>query len=391
VATVRYASGDAAGGPAPVTASDNEETTRRLSRQRRRVRRLRLLAFVTSLVALISIVAVVGVVVYWRLYLLGPEAGTPFVRGPFLTALSTNDAAFAWSVSPAGPVQITAVGPDARLVNADASGHLVGLAPATRYAWTAAFAGRAEAAGAFTTAPTAATSPIRFAVIGDYGSGNDHEWAVGRVLAAQDPAFILTAGDNSYLVALPSLLNRNLFDPLRAAIGSARLWATFGEHDLFLDGGAAIIDALHLPGTRYTIRYGPVQVVTLGLQADQSAIVYAAAMLAQPGPSIRFVLVHRPIQPDNPILPVLRRAHVAAIFAGHLHRYERRIVGGLLELTAGTSGEGPSDAAHTPRSPDAIVSFENYGLVRVDISPLMIVYTFLDEQGRILDQTRVAR
>ena len=56
--------------------------------------------------------------------------------------------------------------------------------------------------------------PVRFAVLADYGSGNDDEWAVGRVLAAQRPEFAVTAGDNSYLVAAEPLLDRNIFRPL---------------------------------------------------------------------------------------------------------------------------------------------------------------------------------
>ena len=152
-------------------------------------------------------------------------------------------------------------------------------------------------------------------MIGDYGSGNDHEWAVGRVLAAGRPDFVVTAGDNSYLVALPPLLDRNIFQPLADVMTNAPLWATFGEHDLFWRNGAgASADALHLPGEggRYAVRYGPVQIVLLGLAADESALAFARRELAQPGPQVRFVVVHRPLQPGNPILPCLPRAEVAA-------------------------------------------------------------------------------
>src|SRR5205085_1511547 len=112
--------------------------------------------------------------------------------------------------------------------------------PATAYAWTAAVAGKARASGTFTTAAPRLSQPIEFGAIGDYGSGNDHEWAVGRVLAAGRPAFVVTAGDNSYLAAVPSLLDRNIFKPLAAVMANAPLWATFGEHDAFWRHGEAV-------------------------------------------------------------------------------------------------------------------------------------------------------
>jgi len=361
-----------------------------LARLGRRVRRLRIALAGTALVALVCALAVAAVLVYWHLYLLEPK-GTPFTRGPFITRLSSSGAAFAWTLDRSATVDLRALSPDGSEVTASA-GRFGALQPATRYSWTAAIAGRTRAAGTFTTAPVDLRTPIRFAVIGDYGAGNDHEWAVGRVLAAQQPDFILTAGDNSYLVALPALLDRNIFDPLHDAMANAPLWATLGEHDLFLDGGKAIIAALHLPGDgkHYSVRYGPIQIVALGLQADAAGLSYARRALAEQGPSVRFILVHRPIRAGNPILPLLRARHVAAILAGHLHRYERQVVSGVLEFTAGTSGEGPGDPGHTRPSPHAAISLLNYGLLRIDVASGGIAYSFVDEQGHVLDRHRGA-
>ena len=369
---------------------DARAASEALARLRRHVRRLRLALVGAGIVALLCMLVVVAVLLYWHLYLLEPE-GTPFTRGPFLIRLSTSEAEFAWTLPKRAPVSLRAVAPSGRAVAASGA-RFTGLEPGTRYAWTASVGGRARAAGTFTTAPADLRGPIRFALIGDYGSGNDHEWAVGRVLAAQQPSFILSAGDNSYLVALPALLDRNIFDPLHDAMAEAPLWATLGEHDLFVDGGHTIISALHLPGDgkHYSVRYGPIQIIALGLQADAKALAYARGALAEPGPSVRFILVHRPIRAGNPVLPLLRAHHVAAILAGHLHRYEREVVAGVLEFTAGTSGEGAGDPGHTRRSPGAAISLLDYGLLRADVSADGIAYAFVDEQGRVLDRARGA-
>jgi hypothetical protein len=134
------------------------------------------------------------------------------------------------------------------------------------------------------------------------------------------------------------------------------------------------------------MRYGPVQLVLLGLEAGTSEIDFARKALAEPGALVRFIVVHRPIQPGNPILPLLRRTRVAAILAGHLHRYERRTVGGIPEFTVGTSGEGPGAAEFTKATPGAAVSLLDYGSLLVDVETSGIGYTFVDERGRVLDR-----
>ena len=101
---------------------------------------------------------------------------------------------------------------------------------------------------------------------------------------------------------------------------------------------------------------------------------------------MRFVVLHRPVQPGDALLMLLRQDHVSAILAGHLHRYERRVVGGIPEFVVGTSGEGPGAAEFTKRSPDAIVSLLNFGSLRVDVTATGIGYQFIDERGRVLDR-----
>jgi predicted phosphodiesterase len=349
----------------------------------RRLRRV--VAGLAMLLALLLLV-IVAVLTYWRLYLLSPSAD-PFSRGPFVIRLGDTSAQLAWTLPGDRTVRLAATAPDATTVTAR-DGRFDGLEPGVRYVWTASVGGVGRAAGSFRTAPASLRTPVTFAVIGDYGSGNDHEWAVGRTLAAERPDFVVTAGDNTYLVGAPQLLDRNIFEPLHDVMLEAPLYATLGEHDLFYSGGAAVTRALHLPGSggRYVVDYGPIQLVLLGLDDGPAEVAFARRALRLPGPSVRFVVVHRPVQPGDAILPLLRRAHVAAVLAGHLHRYERRVVGGVLELVNGTGGEGPGPAEFTKPSPDAVVSLLNYGSLRVTVSASAIDYAFIDERGRVLDR-----
>jgi hypothetical protein len=103
---------------------------------------------------------------------------------------------------------------------------------------------------------------------------------------------------------------------------------------------------------------------------------------------VRFVLVHRPIAANDPIMPLLRRRHVAAILAAHLHRYERHVRAGVLEFTVGTGGEGPGASAATLPTPDALVSFIAYGYLRIGIQGNRISYQFIDDNGRVRDRVQ---
>jgi hypothetical protein len=85
-------------------------------------------------------------------------------------------------------------------------------------------------------------------------------------------------------------------------------------------------------------------------------------------------------------MPLLRRRHVAAILAAHLHRYERHVRDGVLQFTIGTGGEGPGDAAHTLATPDALVSLIAYGYLRIGIAGVRISYQFIDQSGRVRDR-----
>jgi hypothetical protein len=339
---------------------------------------------ITTTVLLITVVVLVW---YGANYLLRPPARA-FTRDPYLTLVTTTRADIAWQMAAGQPNPTVALAAPDGTLTTSRSGRFTGLVPATRYVWTANVRGRSAAAGSFDTAPLDTETRVRLVSFGDYGSGNAHEYAVGGLAAAQDPDLFLSSGDNAYLVAAPPFLNRAIFDPLRSLLGEAPAVVALGEHDLAYRDGAAVISALHLPGHHYAVQYGPVQIVVLGLQSDASALAYARTTLGrcQPACPVRFVLSHRPIAADNPILPLLRQREVAAILVGHLHRYERNVRAGILQFTVGTGGEGPGSARYTPRTPGAKVSLIAYGFLRIDIHGSTVNYRFIDEQGHTRDR-----
>jgi hypothetical protein len=351
-----------------------------------RERRLRRALIATSLAAATMVLVVGGVIFFWINYIL-PTQPDPFTRGPYLVQIGTSTATLRWHIPGNTPVDIVATTPDGRTIDST-TGHLSGLTPGSRQGWVAVVGGVARASGTLTTAPTDPSSVIRFTVFGDYGAGSDAEWAVGRVAAAQEPAFTVAPGDNTYLASAPVLFDHNIFAPMRSLLAQGPFIATLGEHDLAYFGGVAIAHALGLPndGQHYVANYGRLRFIVLGLQATAADVPFVQAALAVPGAQHVYIVVHRPPSPGNPIYAVAR-GHVTAILAGHLHRYERRIVDGVLLMTVGTGGAPrSSNDALTPRSHDALSSLAVFGVLRVDDGPHRVVMSFLDTTGRVRDR-----
>jgi predicted phosphodiesterase len=351
----------------------------------RRITRARVALGALGMIVAVCAIAVGITIWYWLSYLRGPS-DTAFTRGPYLLRVSDSEAALRWRARGGKAVEVTALDPSGRAVDV-AGGVLRGLKPATRYSWVASVAGTAEAGGSFITPPTTLDEPVRLAVLADYGSGNDNEWAVGRLLAAQRPDFVVTAGDNSYLVAAEVLLDRNIFRPLADLMQNAPMYVCLGDHDRFFPGPGAISKAFDLPaGGRFTVHHGPIQVVVLGDEPNEpAAIAFARQELQKEGPAVRFVACHRPLQTGDPILPVLRDAR-ATVFCGHLHRYERRTVEGVQTFTVGTGGQGPGSLDHTKATPGADVSLLDIGALMVEVRAGSIGYTYLDKHGSVLDR-----
>ena len=337
------------------------------------------------MLAALALLVVAAVVVYWRIYLLGPS-GDPFSRGPYVVRVDGDRAEMRWRAGGDPDVTIVAVDPAGRQVTAR-DGVLEGLAPGVRHVWTASIDGVGRASGAFATAPRDPDAPVRIAALADYGQGGDEQWAVARTIAAGQPDLVLTAGDNSYLTAAEVLLDRNVFRPMRDVMRVAPVYVGLGDHEAAPPGDGAIRDAFDLPpGGRYVVAHGPVQAVVLGDTVGAEGLAFAREALARPGFRHRFVVVHRPPQPGDPLLPVARAAGVDAVISGHLHRYERRVVDGVRAFTVGTGG-GPIGADEFTRpTRGAQLSLTDFGHLRIDVAGDRVAYRFVDLTGRVLDR-----
>ena len=161
-------------------------------------RRLRRVVVALAMLCAVLVLVVAAVLVYWKLYLLSPSAD-PFSRGPFVVRVGGTSADLAWSLPGDRRVELVATAPDGTTAVAH-DGRFTGLEPGVRYLWTASIGGVGRAAarsdGTDRSAGAGHVRRHRRLRLG-------HRPRVGgRAHAGVGaPDFVVTAGDNSYLVA----------------------------------------------------------------------------------------------------------------------------------------------------------------------------------------------
>jgi hypothetical protein len=327
-------------------------------------------------------------------------------RGPLAESVSPRAATIAFISS--APARATVALDDGTSTPAGSGrehvAQLKGLQPGRSYRYRVVVGGKQLGSGSFRAAPT---GPARFtfAVVGDFGSGSDDEKRVARLIGSWQPDFVLTTGDNSYPLALPALLDGNIFRPYAEVMRHAAWFMALGNHDVYGDGGASELASFHLPGAErwYHLRWGRVDITVLDsnrpLGPDTAQGRFAVRSLGQ-GSCFRFSAWHHP--PWSPhsegiaprlradIVPLLERNHIDVALLGHVHSYERSVPrAGVTYVTAGTGG------AEIGRYGDSTLSLARvvrgtFGAVRVDVAGRRARFRFIGDDRRVLDDfTRV--
>ncbi len=203
---------------------------------------------------------------------------------------------------------------------------------------------------------------VRFAVLGDVGTGESDEIAVaGRVaaLGAADPfdALILL-GDNVYPDGDPARLGATVFEPFGPVLDAgAELLAVLGNHDAgYADEQVA---ALGMPGRWYAREIG--QVLFLGLDStdaeNPTQLSWLENTLAASSAEWIIAAMHHPPfsagvhgsdgDTRESFVPLFERYGVDLVLAGHDHDYQRSVpIGGVTYIVSGAGAKvRPTGAA----------------------------------------------
>ncbi|MEE2750753.1 MAG: metallophosphoesterase [Myxococcota bacterium] len=209
---------------------------------------------------------------------------------------------------------------------------------------------------------------IRFAVVGDYGTGDEDEAGVARMIAKWEPQVVLTAGDNNYPVGASYTIDSNIgafyseyIHPYKGRHGPGaaenRFFPALGNHDWMLGNIQPYEEYFQLPGNEryYTVERGPVAFFIIdsdphepdGIDSDSIQARWLRVVLAASDAAFRVVIMHHPPfssgrHGSQKVMQWPYKAWGAdLVIAGHDHTYERIEVDGLTYLVNGLGGRGP--------------------------------------------------
>ncbi len=242
------------------------------------------------------------------------------------------------------------------------------------------------ATGDLTFRTFAESGPFTFIVYSDtqdqlpaFSQLERHKLVADRIAQEADVRFVLNSGDLVNDALNPADWDR-YFAAGGAMMANLTVFPARGNHD---NSDAAWSAAYGLPAT-YSFDYGEGHFAILDSNAGadlHAQDAWLAEDLRTAGP-FRFVSFHHPPYSSDPrhfggFLDIreawegtLTANDVLAVFNGHVHAYERFVVGGINYFVEGTGG-APSYTLQTPRAEGSAYSRENMiGYTRVTVDPV---------------------
>ena len=247
--------------------------------------------------------------------------------------------------------------------------------------------------------------PVRFAVIGDNGTGDQAQFDVGRQLAsnhAQFPFdFVLMVGDNLYSAPSPREFSDAFERPYKPLLDDGvRFYAVLGNHD---SPDNRMYDGFNMDGQRYysyarsTVRFIALDTNIL----DAKQITWFEETLKAAREPWKVVYFHHPLYSNGTrhgsnvelrvrLEPLLVRYGVNVVFSGHDHIYERfKPQKGITYFVAGASGKlrkGIKESDQTAVGFDTDQSF-----MLVEIAGDELAFRAISRTGRVIDSGVIHR
>ena len=179
---------------------------------------------------------------------------------------------------------------------------------------------------------------VRFAVIGDSGSGQKPQFDVAREMVAcrnEFPFdFVVMLGDNIYGGHGASDFKRKFEDPYGPLLDAGvKFYATLGNHDRTSE---RYYKPFNMDGKRYySFKRGDVEFFALDSNyMDPNQLSWLEKALHDSKSKWKICFFHHPLYSDGKVhgpdldlrtklVPLFRRYGVNAVFSGHEHAYER--------------------------------------------------------------------
>jgi predicted MPP superfamily phosphohydrolase len=248
---------------------------------------------------------------------------------------------------------------------------------------------------------------VRFAVIGDSGTGDKEQYEVAKKLDAYREAvkfdFVIMLGDNIYGGHSSEDFSRKFELPYKPLLDQGvRFYASLGNHD------DPNVERLYKPfnmnGERYhTFKKGDVQFFALdSTYMDARQLTWLEQNLRSSNAQWKICYFHHPLYNDgkmhgpdldlrNQLTPLLKAYGVNAVFSGHEHAYERiKPEDGIYYFIQGSSGKLAHGDFH--RADEMATSFDkDRSFILVEIDGDNLFFQTVTRTGETVDSGALAR
>ncbi|UCF28929.1 MAG: metallophosphoesterase [Chloroflexota bacterium] len=267
--------------------------------------------------------------------------------------------------------------------------------------------------------PTETNPPqiLRFAVIGDYGSGNQDERDVADLVKSWDPDLIITTGDNNYPDGASSTIDENIgqfyheyIAPYQGSYGAGgqenRFFPSLGNHDWNTAQAEPYLEYFTLPGNEryYDFIWGPVHFFAIdsdsrepdGVGRSSVQALWLQSRLEESTSSWKIVYFHHAAYSSGFHGNVdwmqwpFAEWGADVVLSGHDHTYERISRGGITYFVNGLGGMSrytfivPVDGSQVRYNRD-------YGAMRVEASESTIQFQFVNRLNEVIDTFEITR
>jgi predicted phosphodiesterase len=241
---------------------------------------------------------------------------------------------------------------------------------------------------------------VRFAVIGDSGTGERAQYAVATRLAEARSIFpyefVLMLGDNLYGSERPQDFARKFEQPYAPLLAAdVKFYASLGNHD---DPNQRFFKPFNMNGERYyTFKQGPVRFFALDSNyMDRNQLEWLERELERSSDEWKIAFFHHPLYSTGArhgsevdlrqqLEPLFVQHSMDVVFAGHEHFYERVkpqhgihhfVSGAAAKLRRGNIRGGESSAA----------GFDtDYSFMLVEIADRTLYFQAISNAGTRVD------
>jgi 3',5'-cyclic AMP phosphodiesterase CpdA len=278
-------------------------------------------------------------------------------------------------------------------------------APVTTQASTTTAAPPSPGVAGDTLAPTAADS-VKFAILGDTGTGERGQYETAQMLVKSRAVFpfefVLMVGDNLYGSERPQDFVRKFETPYKPLLDSkVQFFASLGNHD---DPNQRFYKHFNMNGERYyTFKRQSVRFFALDSNyMDRDQLAWLEKELAASGSDWKIAFFHHPLYSSGgthgsevdlrqQVEPLFLKHGLSLVFAGHEHFYERiKPQRGIQHFTNGGAAKlRTGDIKKTNLTAVGYDSDNTYMLA--EISGDIMTFQTLNRLGKRIDGGTVAK